>query len=169
MVPDLRTVISLTSDLIMNTLISLIILSSVAGSRVEVARCRAQCLDTLREDCAQGGEACSSCWSACEDLDKCQCGGEDRGCQVACDWSDQEFGHSGQLVHISPEFFFTTPDMTKILFLVKPSKMKSRILKDHLSRFLIRLMKLVKNSRHRPIPNLIEIHSMVIRQVAVIL
>ena len=47
--------------------------------------------------------------------------------------------------------------------------MKSRILKDHLSRFLIRLMKLVKNSRHRPIPNLIEIHSMVIRQVAVIL
>ena len=59
--------------------------------------------------------------------------------------------------------------MTKILFLVKPSKMKSRILKDHLSRFLIRLMKLVKNSRHRPIPNLIEIHSMVIQQVAVIL
>ena len=59
--------------------------------------------------------------------------------------------------------------MTKILFLVKPSKMKSRILKDHLSRFLIRLMKLVKNSRHRPTPSLIEIHSMVIRQVAVIL
>ena len=89
MVPDLRTVISLTSDLIMNTLISLIILSSVAGSRVEVARCRAQCLDTLREDCARGDEACSSCWSACEDLDTCQCGVEDRGCQVACDWSDQ--------------------------------------------------------------------------------
>ena len=59
--------------------------------------------------------------------------------------------------------------MTKILFLVKPSKMKSRILKDHLSRFLIRLMKLVKNSRHRPTPSLIEIHSMVIQQVAVIL
>ena len=59
--------------------------------------------------------------------------------------------------------------MTKILFLVKPSKMKSRILKDHLSRFLIRLMKLVKNSRHRPTPSLIEIHSTVIRQVAVIL
>ena len=59
--------------------------------------------------------------------------------------------------------------MTKILFLVKPSKMKSRILKDHLSRFLIRLMKLVKNSRHRPTPSLIEIHTMVIRQVAVIL
>ena len=47
--------------------------------------------------------------------------------------------------------------------------MKSRILKDHLSRFLIRLMKLVKNSRHRPTPSLIEIHSMVIRQVVVIL
>ena len=47
--------------------------------------------------------------------------------------------------------------------------MKSRILKDHLSRFLIRLMKLVKNSRHRRTPSLIEIHSMVIRQVAVIL
>ena len=59
--------------------------------------------------------------------------------------------------------------MTEILFLVKPSKMKNRILKDHLSRFLIRLMKLVKNSRHRPTPSLIEIHSMVIRQVAVIL
>ena len=59
--------------------------------------------------------------------------------------------------------------MTKILFLVKPSKMKSRILKDHLSRFLIRQMKLVKNLRHRQILNLIEMHSMVIRQVVVIL
>lgn len=47
--------------------------------------------------------------------------------------------------------------------------MKNRILKDHLSRFLIRRMKLVKNSRHRPILNLIEMHSMVIRQVVVIL
>ena len=94
MVPGLWTVISLTSDLIMNTLntlICLILLGWVSGSRVEVARCRAQCLDTLREECGRGAEACTSCWSACEDLDTCQCGeeGEDRGCQVACDWSDQ--------------------------------------------------------------------------------
>ena len=59
--------------------------------------------------------------------------------------------------------------MTQILFLAKPSKMKSRILKDHLSRFRIRLTKLAKNLRHKPILNLIVIHSTVIRQVAVTL
>ena len=76
----------------MNTLLCLTLLTTsvllssvttrVSHTRVEVARCRAQCLHTLREDSA-------SCWSACEDLDTCHRGSEDRGRQVACDWLDQ--------------------------------------------------------------------------------
>ena len=76
------------NTLITSLIISLTIMTSVSsGSRVEVARCRAQCLASLREECAQGALTCASCWSACEDT--CQCREEDRGCQVACDWSDQ--------------------------------------------------------------------------------
>ena len=76
----------------MNTLLCLTLLTTsvllssvttrVSHTRMEVARCRAQCLHTLREDSA-------SCWSACEDLDTCHRGSEDRGRQVACDWLDQ--------------------------------------------------------------------------------
>ena len=68
---------------------TLLLASAVRADRLEVARCRAHCLDVLVAECSSSVEsgACGQCWDTCDNNQRCDtinC--LEEGCEIACSW-----------------------------------------------------------------------------------
>ena len=71
------------------TVATLLLASVATADRLEVARCRAHCLDVLGAECSSGVEsgACGQCWDTCDNTQWCNNSNcLDRGCGTACSW-----------------------------------------------------------------------------------